>query len=173
MNLKDLIKLASRDGKIVVIGDDGEVKGVFLSYDEYARLAGVMNAAGPAEHGPNAEKVNREILEAQLNEHVDLSNKNLETVAPLHAGAPNVPLAEPWPIKNILARRARDLFASQPYGRQEPPEYDPRQEVVDPNFGSTLVYPPLSAKPAPAASMLSPRVETDGDEEIRPNFDDI
>lgn len=146
MNIKDLIKLAGDQGKVLVIGDDGEMKGVFLSYADYQKLSGQTQTAVA---GPDPEKINREILEAQLKENIDASNKNLEVIAP--------PLSAPTPIANILSERARDLFVSHPYGRQEAPLYDLREEVMDPNFN----------KPMP------PQVDVDNEEEIKPNFDDI
>lgn len=146
MNIKDLIKLAGDQGKVLVIGDDGEMKGVFLSYADYQKLSGQTQTAVA---GPDPEKINREILEAQLKENIDASNKNLEVIAS--------PLSAPTPIANILSERARDLFVSHPYGRQEAPLYDLREEVMDPNFN----------KPMP------PQVDVDNEEEIKPNFDDI
>lgn len=150
MNLKDLLQFAGRDGKVIIAGEDGEVKGVFLSFAEYQRISGVQ-AETQVPAGPDPEKINREILEAQLTDTVDLENKNLETIAP----APAEKVATmPTPIKSILTRRAKDLFMNQPYGRQEAPSYDMREEVMDPSFGK-------------------PTVEVETDEEIKPNFEDI
>ena len=40
MILKDFLKLAGQQGKVVVVGEDGNVRGVFLSFDEYQKLSG-------------------------------------------------------------------------------------------------------------------------------------
>ena len=146
MTLKDLIKLAGQQGKVVIVGDDGEVKGVFLSNADFQKLSGVKPGVAAS---PDPEKINREILEAQLKENIDLTNKNLEVVTP--------PVVAPTPIANIISERARDLFVSHPYGRQEAPRYDMREEVIDPNFNQST--PPL--------------IDSQGEEEIKPNFDDI
>lgn len=143
MNLKDLIKLADQQGRVVVVGEDGEVKGVFLSYSDFEKLSGEVATIKPQ---LDPEKINREILEAQLKDTVDLGNKNLEIIDKI--------VQMPTPIQDILSRRVKDLFVSHPYGRQEAPEYDLRQEVMDPSFGQ-------------------PVVESDSEEEIKPNFDDI
>src|SRR5690349_17246168 len=66
MNLKDFLKLAGQQGKVVVVGDDGSVKGVFLPFDEYQKLTGGPSAEKVQED--ITEKVNREILLAQLEE---------------------------------------------------------------------------------------------------------
>lgn len=143
MILQDLIKLAGQQGRVVVVGEDGEVKGVFLSYSDFQQLTGDVNEANPQ---LDPEKINREILEAQLKDTVDLSNKNLEIL--------DKTIQMPTPIQDILSRRVKDLFVTHPYGRQEAPEYDLRQEVMDPSFGQ-------------------PIIETESEEEIKPNFDDI
>lgn len=158
MNLKDLLQFVEQDGKVIIAGEDGEVKGVFLSFAQYQLLSGDKPITQTPQ-GPDPEKINREILEAQLTDTVDLENKNLETIVPNQV---EKVVSMPTPIKNILSRRAKDLFMNQPYGRQEPPEYDMREEVMDPNFG----------KPTPQP-IAQPLVETEADEEIKPNFDDI
>lgn len=172
MNLKELLKLAGKNGKVVIINEDGEVKGVFLSQSESARLFASSNQKDSHVSILDPEKVNREILEAQLTENVDLGNKNLETIESTPRDYVNPNITPPSPIKNILAKRARDLFVSQPYGRQEPPEYDMRAEVVDPNFGADEVdtsnIPTVMTKTNPLVS-----VDSEMDEEIKPNFEDI
>lgn len=40
MNLKELLQFSGKDGKIVIAGEDGEVMGVFLSFDEYQKISG-------------------------------------------------------------------------------------------------------------------------------------
>ncbi len=161
MNLKDLIQFAGQDGKVMIVGEDGKVKGVFLSFAEYQRMAGgtvLTGVASSTPTGPDPEKINREILEAQLTDIVDTTNINLETIADDVPNTAPHSVIMPTPIKNILSKRAKDLFINQPYGRQEPPQYDLREEVMDPSFGMPLAQP---------------LVETEADEEIKPNFDDI
>ncbi len=173
MNLKELLQFAGKDGKILIAGEDGEVKGVFLSFDEYQKISGFAGKKIQPT-GPDPEVINREILKAQLTDTLDLDNKNLETIAEDESN----PVAEllpqtvimPSPIKSILAKRAKDLFMNQPYGRQEPPSYDLRQEVMDPTFGLPSTQPVSQSISQPISQ---PVVETDSDEEIKPNFDDI
>ncbi len=146
MNLKDLINLAGQQGKVVVVNDEGEVKGVFLGEAEYRKMSG---SEKPQVEEVDREKINREILEAQLRENMDLGESNLETIGG--------PIKMPEPIGQILQDRARSLFVSHPAAaRVDEIDYDPREEVMDPNYGR----------------LAAPRVSMD-DEEIKPNFDDI
>ncbi len=141
----------------MVVGDDGEVKGVFLSFSKYQALTG-KESTNQTVSGPDPEVINREILQAQLTETLVVDNKNLEVISESVSPVDNKVVVPLSPIKNILAKRAKDLFMNQPFGRQEPPLYDLREEVMDPNFGVPLPQPV---------------VETEADEEIKPNFDDI
>lgn len=145
MNLKELLKLAGEQGKVVIVGDDGEVKGVFQTYAQYSKTN--SGASQPEEPAEDPEKINRAILEAQLKDNVDLSN-NLETIEP--------ELKMPEPISQILQDRARNLFVARPAPALDDYSYDPRDEVTDPNFGR----------------VNAPLVSVD-QEEIKPNFDDI
>lgn len=147
MNLKELLKLAGEQGKVVVVGDDGEVKGVFITYAEYQKN---HSQSDFKEVQPDPEKINREILEAQLKDNVAPSNHNLEMVSE--------PLKTLEPIGQILQERAQSLFVSKP----APPSldeinYDPREESEHPSIQRTA----------------SPTISIADDEEIRPNFDDI
>ena len=173
MNLKELLQFAGKDGKIVIAGDDGEVKGIFMSFTDYQRLSG-GGVAKTVPAGPDPEVINREILKAQLTDTLDLDNKNLETIEETELDPVTEPVPQtvimPSPIKSILAKRAKDLFINQPYGRQEPPPYDLRQEVMDPTFGIPSTQPVPQSVPEPISH---PVVETESDEEIKPNFDDI
>lgn len=146
MNLKDLLQLAGEQGRVVIVGDDGEVKGVLVSYDEYVRSGA---AAANVKPTIDPETINREILEAQLKDNVDLSIPNIETIP--------TKIKMPESIGQILQARASTLFVSQP----APPTieefvYDPREEVTDPNAGR----------------LSGPRIAVE-EEEIKPNFDDI
>lgn len=153
MTLKELLKIAGQQGKVVIVGDDGEVKGIFLSNSDYQKLKGQTPVIAT---GPDPEKVNREILEAQLKDSIDTGNKNLEIITP--------PVSAPTPIGTVLAKRAQELFATHPYGRQEAPPYDMREEVIDPTFGQPVLE-------TETESIYNSR--NDSEEEIKPNFDDI
>lgn len=147
MNLKDLLQLAGAQGRVVIVGDDGEVKGVLVSYDEYVRSgAAEANVKPPID----PEQINREILEAQLKDNVAPTNHNLEMVEPV--------VTMPESIGEILQQRAQNLFVSQPaLATVDEIGYDPREETVDPTVGR----------------ISSPLVSTADEEEIKPNFDDI
>jgi hypothetical protein len=144
MNLKDILQLSGEQGKVVIVGEDGEVKGVLLSFDEYTKMGG---STSPAKSGPRpsaeelAEQVNREILQAQLEEVISSSD----------AALPELPMEESKPesfsmmsnaerIDSLIQKRAQNLFKSMPYNYTGSPE--------------------VTSTPA-------------NDEEIRPNFDDI
>lgn len=146
MNLKELLKLAGEQGKVVVVGDDGEVKGIFVSYAEYQKNHPGKGAEQP-QH--DAEKVNREILEAQLKDNIAPSNHNLETVEP------EVELPES--IGEILQQRAQNLFVSRPAPGLDNFDYDPREESEHPAMQRTA----------------SPTISIADDEEIKPSFEDI
>ena len=147
MNIKDLINLAGEEGKVVVLGEDGEVRGVFLVYNEYQKLAAIKPIRKPKQEQV-IEEVNRAIMQAQLSEGIDTENKNLEIVTK----DPN----PPQPLNQLLSKRAQEIFGDKPFGRGEEPLYDMRAEVIDPHYGAP-----------------QPVVESDNDEEIKPEFDDI
>lgn len=148
MNIKELLSLAGDQGKIVVVNDLGEIKGVYLAYEEYQKLVGhkPVAHAKKTETENEAEKINRAILEAQLKDET----------TPLDP-IPTAPLYQPVErLDSMLSRRAEQLFKSMPH-REIPrsPQVDMRSEVIDPNF-----------------DFSAPSVTND-DEVIRPNFDDI
>lgn len=156
MNINDFLKLAGEQGKVVVLGEDGSVKGVFLQYAEYLKISGQKSYDQKKED--IAEKVNREILQAQLEEvmspvDVAIGNSELidEAIPENNSGVqknnfvaetviePQVEFSNNAErIDSLLNRRAQNLFKSIPYNYSVP-------EV------------------ATSAS----------DEEIKPNFDDI
>ncbi|HMQ01591.1 MAG TPA: hypothetical protein PKD79_00765 [Candidatus Doudnabacteria bacterium] len=147
MNIQELLQIAGKSGKVVIVGDNGEVKGVLLGEAEYRKLSG---SEKPQTEEVDREKINREILEAQLRDNMDFSGgNNLETFSG--------EVKMPEPIGQLIQDRAKSLFVSHPAtSRIEEIDYDPREEVMDPNYGR----------------LAAPRVSTD-DEEIKPNFDDI
>lgn len=146
MNLKDFLQLAGQQGKVVVVDDDGNVKGVFLPFEEYQKLSG-----GPSHEKvleDITEKVNREILQAQLEEVI--SSADGGTASPMLQSIPlELPIDEFPPLERIdslLNKRAQDLFKSMPY----------------------------TAAASPYTFTGQPDITTSAsDEEIKPNFDDI
>lgn len=147
MNIKDLLNIAGEQGKVVIMDSEGEVSGVLMSLEEYRNLTDLQLKKPEPKLDP--EIINKEILNAQLSDTVELPTKNLEVI--------ESPATSPSPLGNLLSKRAEELFSEKPFGRGEQPAYDMRSEVIDPNFG----------KP------LQPVIESDNDEEIKPEFDDI
>ena len=144
MTIKDLMQLAGKQGKVIVVNELGGVQGVFLSFDSYQKLVGVPEAKIEPKH--DAEKINREILDAQLSEESIMSATEDQTLAP----------AQP-PIEKLdalLSKRAEQLFKSIPYNYNGHTSRDLRAEVIDPNYDFN-------------------EPESSEDEVIRPSFDDI
>lgn len=105
MNLQDFLKLAGQQGKVLVIDEHGNAKGVFLPFDEYQKLVGSPTQEQVKED--ITEKANREILLAQLEEVISSSD-----------GGTGIPMKEYQPaerIDSVLSKRAQDLFKSMPY----------------------------------------------------------
>ncbi len=151
MNIKELLNIAGKNGKVVIMDSDGEVSGVLMSLDEYRNVTNSEFVKPKPKLDP--EIVNKEILNAQLSDSIEAqNNKNLETFSEDRA-----PLTA-QPLGSLLTKRAQEIFGDKPFGRSEAPPYDMRAEVIDPNYGK-----------AP----LQPVVESDNDEEIKPDFDDI
>lgn len=146
MNLKDLLQLAGEQGKVVVIDEAGDVKGVFLSFDEYQKIGGTAPVA--AKHPPEdmTEKVNREILQAQLEEVISSADAALPEL-PMHETSLDEPVSyssNAERIDSLISKRAQNLFKSMPYNYTAPPEVT-----------------------------TAAQVDSSIDEEIKPNFDDI
>lgn len=146
MNLKDLLQLAGEQGKVVVIDEAGDVKGVLLSFDEYKKVSGNE----PRETVPTAEdmaeKVNREILQAQLEEVISSADAALPEL-PMHQPALDESVSyssNAERIDSLISKRAQNLFKSMPYNYTAPPEVT-----------------------------TAAQVDSAIDEEIKPNFDDI
>ncbi|HEX3095795.1 MAG TPA: hypothetical protein VHQ20_01610 [Patescibacteria group bacterium] len=153
MNLKDFLQLAGQQGKVVVIGEDGNVKGVFLNFDEYQKLAGNKSVEQTKED--LTERVNREILLAQLEEVISSTNGGLAAALPHEDVEMEVQEElqfEPVErIDSVLSKRAQDLFKSIP--------------VDDAPLAGPLI--------SPYRDYRTPDVASSSDEEIKPNFDDI
>ncbi len=147
MELKDFLKLAEQQGKVLIMGEDGNPKGMFLSFDEYQRLNGGV-AVKPAQPQEDvAEQANREILRAQLEEVISTNdggsgNPSAMKITEEEVLDEAVDLNPPERIDSVLSKRAQELFKSIPY---ESPHKD----------------------------FKTPEVATNSDEEIKPNFDDI
>lgn len=145
MNIKDLMQLAGKQGKVIVVNELGDVQGVFMSFNAYQKLSGSIPITEVKEQPkPDPEKINREILESQLAEEEILSATEdpakIEKQAPLEK------------LDSLLSKRAEQLFKSIPYNYTGRP--DLRSEVIDPNYDFN----------AP---------ESNDDEVIKPSFDDI
>lgn len=87
---------------MVVVGEDGNVKGVFLSFKEYQQLIGHKSESDVMKPEDITEKVNREILQAQLEEVISSAD-----------GGTAVEMPER--IDSVLSKRAQELFKSIPY----------------------------------------------------------
>jgi hypothetical protein len=111
-SLKNLIQLiGNEDSKVFVVDEEGNVKAVMLGISEYQRLLGQKLKRAI----DDVEKVNREILQAQLTD---------ETPAVVES-------APPESLSNLLSQRAATLFRSAP---GPVVKEDIRSEVIDPNF---------------------------------------
>ncbi len=104
VSLQDIIDLANKDqGKFFVMDETGDIKLVILPVEDFKRLA----AAQPARKqvpAVDSEKINREILQAQLSE-------------------PEVPVPAAV-LASAIAESRKSL----------PPRVDMREEVIDPSF---------------------------------------
>jgi hypothetical protein len=127
----------------VVIDDSGNVQGVFLPFDEYQKLTGGKSAVQTQED--IAETVNREILQAQLEEVI--SSLDGGTAQP-ETDEETLDVSPVERIDALLNKRAQELFRSMPHNS------------VSPN-------------PMPYNYTAPPEVATTSDEEMKPNFDDI
>jgi hypothetical protein len=154
MTIQDLTQLAGKQGKVVIIDTDGKVVGIFLSEAQYHQLVGanINDTTMVQPVSIPAEQVNREILNAQLDEisQIAVSN-NLETFQPQSMVAPER-------IGNILSQRAQELFVAKENNLEPENKFDLREEVMDPSY---------------IAKSQRPVANIDTEEEIRPNFDDI
>lgn len=136
MTIKDYLHLAGEQGKVVIVGDDGKVQGVLLPYDEYKKIAGNV----PVEPKPSAEdiaeKVNREILQAQLEEVISSSDAaKPEAVLP-DPSEPPVYSSNAERIDSLINKRAQNLFKSMPYNYTGTPEVknETQDEEISTNF---------------------------------------
>ena len=125
MNLKDFLQLAGQQGKVVVMGEDGNVKGVFLSFDEFKKLSGAGGGdVSRSSEETLAEKANREILQAQLEEVISISDggKLIEEFQEVAQTAER--------IDSVLSKRAQELFKSIPFDPTQSPHRDFRAPEV-------------------------------------------
>ncbi len=78
-NLQDIIKLVENDnGKVFVVGEDGEVRLVMLKPEEYQQLL-----LGKLQQGiKDIEEINKEITRAQLNENIGVELADLPPTKP-------------------------------------------------------------------------------------------
>ena len=109
-NLQDLINLAKADGgKFFVMDETGEAKLVIMSVEDYERLLLGKLQKQIREQELDAEKINREILKAQLQD------------TPAQAAAPSIP---------------KPKFSGPNVSENKPLAHRPdlREEVIDPSF---------------------------------------
>lgn len=134
MDLKDFLKLAGQQGKVVVMGEDGEVKGLFLPIDEYQKLSEGKSVEKKLED--ITEKVNREILQAQLEEVISPADVALGLASSaLPAIEPTEFATNAERIDSLLTRRAQNLFKAMPYDYRTPEVTStPSDEEIKPNF---------------------------------------
>lgn len=137
MNIKDYLHLAGEQGKVVIISDDGKVQGVLLPYEEYKKIAGNKPVEPKLSAEDVAEKVNREILQAQLE----------EVISSTDAARPEAVLLEPTDeppayssnaerIDSLINKRAQNLFKAMPYNYTGTPEVqsEAQDEEISTNF---------------------------------------
>lgn len=136
MTIQELLQLAGQQGKVVIVDETGEVKGVLLPFDEYKKIAGNKPQASALTAEDIAEKVNREILQAQLE----------EVISSADAALPELPLVDPIlesplmsnaeRIDSLINKRAQNLFKSMPYNYTGTPEVTTTasDEEIKPNF---------------------------------------
>ncbi len=137
MTLKDFLKLAGEQGKVVVVGEDGSVKGVFLPYEQYQKISGGKSYDQQKEDV--TEKVNREILNAQLEEVMAPSDVTIS-----HAPVSTLPVSGEFELEfnsnaeridSLLSKRAQNLFKSIPYDYSVPEvSTASADEEIKPNF---------------------------------------
>lgn len=143
MNLKDFLQLAGKQGKVVIVDEAGEVKGVFLPYDEYQKIVGEKSAKPEPTAEDVAEKVNREILQAQLEEVISSSDGGTSQSNLQNVTIENDLVDEPVDVSftaeridSLINKRAQDLFKSIPYNFTAAPEVSSAasDEEIKPNF---------------------------------------
>lgn len=119
-NLNDLINLAKADGgKFFIMDEQGNASLVIMPVEEYQKLLiGKLQ-----KQMLDVEKINNEILKAQLTEDVT-------PIVPVEKGP------------TVLTTSRKDLFNSRPANRlrydgnpvTRPGAVDLREEVIDPSF---------------------------------------
>lgn len=118
-SLQNLISLVGdENSKVFIVNEQGDLKAVMLGLAEYQRLLGAKLQRAIED----VEKINREIVQAQLSEEAPGET-------PLAA-----PVAAPESIGELLSKKADLLFRSAPGPRVQE---DLRSEVIDPNFDFT------------------------------------
>lgn len=137
MTLDDLLKLAGEQGRVVVVGEDGAVKGVFLPYEHYQKISGGKSYDQQKEDV--AEQVNREILNAQLEEVMAPSDVVISHLPQTPVPIPEESVLEfstnAERIDSLLSKRAQNLFKSIPYDYSVPEvNTASADEEIKPNF---------------------------------------
>lgn len=117
--LQDIINLAKADGgKFFVMDETGEAKLVILSIEDYQKLLLGKLQRQIKQQAVDIEKINREILKAQLQEGV--TAKKLDDDPPTEFTLPVTPVT-------------RGPKVTENY-HHDMPRQDLRAEVIDPSF---------------------------------------
>lgn len=139
MTIKDFLHLAGEQGRVVIIGDDGKVQGVLLPYNEYKKIAGNVPQEPKLSAEDLAEQVNREILQAQLEEVISVADAAMPEVVlpdPSLVQEPPVYSSNAERIDSLINKRAQNLFKSMPYNYTGTPEVSTngQDEEISTNF---------------------------------------
>lgn len=117
----------------MIVGDDGQIQGVLLPYDEYKKIAGNKPQEPKQTAEDIAEKINREILQAQLEEVISVADASLP-----EAILPNPESQEPPSyssnaerIDSLINKRAQNLFKSMPYNYTGTPDVTSTPQAQD------------------------------------------
>lgn len=89
MTVQELLKLCNEDGKVFILGEDGQVKFVILGAGDYASLKN--GGSGTKSTEPSTEDINRAITRAQMEaekEYADSQKQNS--------------FSQPVPIQSVL-----------------------------------------------------------------------
>lgn len=117
--------MAGEQGKVVIVGEDGEVKGVLLPYAEYLKIAGNKPQEPKLSAEDMAEKVNREILQAQLEEVISSADAAMPAAVLPEASLMDEPASyasNAERIDSLINKRAKNLFKSMPYNYTGTPD---------------------------------------------------
>ncbi len=196
MNIQELLKIAGEQGKVVIVDAEGSIQGVYLDYVEYQKLTCTSTkGAKPSDKlNEQIERINREILQAQLEEvtapvnlpttsvnkddYIDpviadvitnlLDDSNFlvkEAVVETQAINQSQQQRTANSLNELLSKRAETLFGNYP-GPSAPA---PKVEIADNDLRAEVMDPNFDY----GDNSDEHGDEAVDDETIRPNFDDI